>query len=149
MATSSPEPRQPGKFERLALMRQVSDLSLARRPEGHPKGFVWDEKAAKRAVHFIEGYCRHSKGEWAGQPLMLEDWQKRHVIAPIFGWKRADGTRRYRAAYIEIPRKNGKTQLAAGVGLYLLVADNEPGADVFTTATKREQALLCHNAAAA
>lgn len=86
-------------------------------------------------------FLRHSKGEWAREPLVLEPWQAFYV-ATLFGWLRADGTRRFRSSYLEVARKNGKSTLAAGLGLYLLVADGEPGAEVFTAATKREQARI-------
>src|SRR4051812_2173524 len=97
--------RQPGKYERLARARHERDLALARQPGGHPRGLWFDEDAAERVVVFIERYCRHYEGELAGQLIKLAEWQKRDIIYPLFGWKRADGTRRYRIAYIEIPRK--------------------------------------------
>ena len=62
----------------------------------------------------------------------------------LFGWKREDGTRRFRTSYLEVARKNGKSTIAAGVGLYLLVADGEPGAKVYSAATKRDQARITH-----
>ena len=64
------------------------------------------------------------------------------MVGSLFGWKRADGTRRFRVAYNEIPRKNGKSTLAAGIGLYLLIADDEPGAEIYSAATKRDQAKI-------
>jgi phage terminase large subunit-like protein len=137
--------RTPSNLERLAYERHESDLALTRQSGGHPKGFYYDESAAGHVVAWIEKYCRHHKGEWAGRPLLLEPWQK-FIVGSLFGWKRADGTRRFRKAWIEIPRKNGKTELAAAIGLYLLVGDNEPGAEVYMTATKKEQALICHEA---
>lgn len=100
--------RKVGKYERLARERHARDLALAARPEGHPRGLWFDEAAAERVVTFIEHYCRHYEGEWAGQKIKLEDWQKYDVIYPIFGWKKTDGFRRFRTAYIELGRKNGK-----------------------------------------
>jgi phage terminase large subunit-like protein len=135
-----------GKLERLAYERNERDLALTRQPGGHPRGLVFDAEAGERVVRFIEGYCRHHKGEWNGRALLLEPWQK-WLIRTLFGWRRADGTRRFRKAWIEIPRKNGKTELAAAIGLYLLIADGEAGAEVYTTATKRDQAAICHTAA--
>jgi len=102
--------------------------------------FWFDQQAADMAVAFFETFLHHSKGEWAGQPFELERWQCEDIIEPLFGWKRLDGTRQYRTAYIEVPRKNGKSTLAAGIGLYLLFADNEPGAEIYSAATDREQA---------
>jgi phage terminase large subunit-like protein len=141
--------RRIGKYERLAYERQARDIALASRPAGHPRGIYWDPAAADRPVQFIEGFCRHHKAEWAGQLLRLEEWQKAGVLRPVFGWKKADGTRRFRTAWIEIARKNGKTTKAGGVGLYLTVADGEEGAEVYCTATKEDQAgILWRDAAA-
>lgn len=140
--------RPIGKLERLAYERHERDLRLAARKSGHPKGFVFDAPAADRIVEFVEGFCCHYKGEWAGQPLLLEDVE-RFCARSIFGWKRGDGTRRFRKAWIEVAKKNFKTTFAASVGLYLLVADQEPGGEVYVTATKKEQAGICHRAARA
>lgn len=103
-------------------------------------GHWFDEQAAKRVIHFFEKYLKHSKGKWAGKPFKLLDWQKHEVIAPLFGWKRRDGTRRFRLAYIEVPKKNGKSELCSGVALYMLCADGERGAEVYTAAADRQQA---------
>ena len=111
-------------------------------------GLWFDEAAANQAVQFFETVLRHSKGEWAGQPFKLLDWQRDQVIRPVFGWKRADGTRRYRRAYVEVPKKNGKSTLCAGIALYLLTFDNEPGAEVYTAAADRDQASIVFNEAA-
>ena len=92
------------------------------------------------AVDFI-GNLRQSKGQWAGKPLALLPWQT-EAIDRIYGTMRPDGTRRYRTAYLEVPRKNGKSTLAAGIALYSLVADNEPGAEVYLAAVDRDQAAI-------
>lgn len=110
---------------------------------GHERGLYFDEDAAKVAIAFF-GLLKHWKGEWAGQPIELEPWQQ-FIIWNLFGWRRADGTRRFRTAYIEVPRKNGKTTVAAGAGIYLAFVDGEPGAEVYTAATKRDQARIAHN----
>ena len=102
----------------------------------------FDEAAADRAVRFFEICLIHTKGEWAGQPLKLSDWQAEKIIRPLFGWKRKDGTRRYRTAYIQIPRKAGKSTLSAGIALYLLFADKEPGAEIYSAAADRDQAAI-------
>ena len=105
--------------------------------------FYFDERAAAVAVRFFERLLKHVKGEWAGQPFKLLDWQKEEVIRPLFGWKRkSDGLRRYRTCYIEVPRKNGKSALASGIGLLLTFADNEPGAEVYCAAADRDQARI-------
>ena len=108
-------------------------------------GYYFDERAATVAERFFSRVLIHVKGEWAGHPFELEPWQREEVIRPLFGWKRADGARRYRIAYIEIPRKNGKSTLAAGIALFLLFADGEPGAEVYSAAADREQAGIVFN----
>ena len=107
-----------------------------------PEKFYYDETAAQTAVNFFEKLLRHTKGEWAGQPFVLDEWQKTHIIEPLFGWKKADGTRKYRTAYIEVPRKNGKSTLAAGLAALLLLVDNEPGAEVYSAAADTDQARI-------
>jgi phage terminase large subunit-like protein len=109
--------------------------------------FVFDEQAADRACEFFTRYLRHQKGELAGRPLELADWQINEIVRPLFGWKRRDGTRRYRTCYVEIPRKNGKTTIAAGIGLYLLFADGEQGAEIYSAAADREQAAIAFDLA--
>ncbi len=85
-------------------------------------------------------------GEWRGRPFVLQPWQ-RNIVSTLFGWIRPDGTRRYREAFIYVPRKNGKSELAGGLGNYLIFADGEPGAQVYCAAADREQARLVFNAA--
>ena len=105
--------------------------------------YYFDAKAADWAVEFIESGLRHVKGEKAGQPMLLDDWQKLEVIRPFFGWKRqADGSRRYRTLYLEVPRKNGKSTLIAAIGLLLLFADGEKGAEIYSAAADKEQAAI-------
>lgn len=112
---------------------------------GHERGLYFDPAAAQHAIDFFR-FLRHSKGEWAGQVVSLEPWQQA-VLWVLFGWVRADGLRRFRVAYVEEARKNGKTTIAAGIGLYLLDADGEPGAEIYTAATKRDQARIAHGEA--
>jgi len=110
--------------------------------------FYFDDRAARAAVNFFEKLLFHVKGEWAGEPFILQDWQKKEIIEPLFGWKReSDGTRKYRTAYIEIPRKNGKSTLAAGIALYLEFADGEHGAEVYSAAADKDQAKIVHELA--
>lgn len=128
------------KFARLACERHRRDLE-----SGHKRGVYFDAQAAAVAVSFF-GLLRHWKGEWGaggGQNIILEPCQQ-FWIWSIFGWKRADGTRRFRKAYLEVARKNGKTTLSAGVGLFLAFAEGEPGAEVYSAATKRDQAKISH-----
>lgn len=107
-----------------------------------PTEFHYDKAAAERAVEFFEKCLTHGKGEWAGKPFILSPWQADQIIRPLFGWKRKDGTRKYRTAFIQIPRKAGKSTLAAGIASYLLYADNEPGAEIYSAAADREQARI-------
>lgn len=111
--------------------------------------YAFDEEKANRPIEFIERFCRHSKGEWAGQPVRLELFQKAFIQA-LFGFVDRDtGLRRYREAFFLVGRKNGKSTLLAGLALYMLIADGEGGAEVYSTATKYAQARLlfdeCHN----
>ena len=111
--------------------------------------YAFDEEKANRPIEFIERFCHHSKGEWAGQPVRLELFQKAFIQA-LFGFvDRETGLRRYREAFFLVGRKNGKSTLLAGLALYMLIADGEGGAEVYSTATKYAQARLlfdeCHN----
>lgn len=104
--------------------------------------FWFDEKAADKAAEFFPKYLRLTKGEWARRPFILADWQANDIVRPLFGWKRPDGTRRYRRCYVWVPRKNGKTELAAGIGLLLLLGDAEPGAEIYSIAKDKDQASI-------
>lgn len=104
--------------------------------------YSFDAAAADKAQGFFERCLVHSKGHHARKPFILQPWQRDRVIRPFFGWKRPDGTRRYRDLWLEIPRKNGKSTLMAGFALYALLADGEPGAEVYGCAADREQAKI-------
>ena len=105
----------------------------------------YDERKADRAVRFIENLC-HTKGEWAGKPFWLLPWQEQ-LIRDIFGVVKADGTRQFKTAFVEIAKKNGKSELAAAVALYLLYADGEPSAEVYGAASDRGQASIVFDVA--
>jgi phage terminase large subunit-like protein len=111
--------------------------------------YWFDREAADVACDFFPVFCVHLEGELAGQPFDLEQWQRDDIIRPAFGWKRLDGSRRYRILYIEIPRKNGKTTLAAGIALLLTFADKEAGAQVYSAASDKDQAAIVFDAAVA
>ncbi|RJX20808.1 MAG: terminase large subunit [Ammonifex sp.] len=145
------------KWARLAVERHVRDLET-----GAERGLIFDVDRAKTAIAFF-GLLKHSKAQWAGQTIKLEPWQQ-FILWVIFGWYRDQserwvetlpdgrvqdgrGTRRFRTAYEEVARKNGKSTKAAGIGLFLMVADGEPGAEVYTAATKRDQARITHGEA--
>lgn len=105
---------------------------------------TFDKHEANRAVFFIENFCRHSKGEKANDLLILEPWQK-GIVGCITGFKKPDGTRRYREVFIFLPRKNGKSTLIAALALYFLFVDDEEGAEIYAAAADREQASLLFN----
>lgn len=108
------------------------------------EGCYFDAGAAEHVVLFFETFLTHSRNSVTakkGQPLILQEWQ-RDYLRRLFGWKRANGSRRFRVSYVEIPKKNGKTTLCAGIALYLLVADGEPAAEVFSAAAARDQAAM-------
>ncbi|TNE83295.1 MAG: terminase large subunit [Gammaproteobacteria bacterium] len=133
--------RPANKYEILAIQRHVDDLAR-QNTEAFP--YVFDDEKARRAIQFIEK-LPHVKGHWAAlrgkaANIHLEGWQ-RFIIAMLFGWVHAEtGLRKYRIAYICVPRKNGKSILAAAIGLYMLVADGEYGAEVYCGATSEKQA---------
>lgn len=110
---------------------------------GHPSGrYIFDEKRAQAPIRFIETFCKHSKGEWAGKAVKLELFQ-RAFISALFGFMdKETGLRQYREAMLYVARKNGKSTMLAGIALYMLVADCEAGAEVYSVATKRDQARL-------
>lgn len=105
-------------------------------------GYIFDEARANRPIEFIERFCKHSKGEWAGQGIRLELFQKAFIQA-LFGFVDAEtGLRQYRESFFLVGRKNGKSTLLAGLALYMLTSDGEGGAEVYSTATKYAQARL-------
>jgi phage terminase large subunit-like protein len=105
----------------------------------------YDKEKADRAVYFISN-LKHGDGEFAGQPFGLLNWQEQ-IVRDIFGVIGADGYRQFRTAYIEIPKKNGKSELAAAVALYMLIADGEQSAEVYSCAGDREQAKIVFDVA--
>lgn len=127
------------KFVQQACARQMKDLArAAAKDPTFP--FYFDEAAAGRACRFLE-QLPHVKGPRRGELLRLELWQC-FIVTTIFGWKRASGLRRFRRAYLELPRGNGKSFLLSGMGLLGLAADGEGGADIFSAATTTEQANI-------
>ena len=105
----------------------------------------YDKAKADRAVTFIEN-LKHTKGKWDGKPFWLLPWQEQ-IIRDIFGIVDKDGHRQFRTAYVEIGKKNGKSELAAAVALYLLYGDNEPAAEVYGAAADRQQASIVFDVA--
>ena len=107
----------------------------------------FDEKAAQAVVDFFSDELELIEGKCAGKPFQLEGWQQK-IVRNLFGWKRPDGTRRYREAFIFVPRKNGKTPFCAGLINYVAFCDGEPGAQIYSAAGEREQAALVFRHAA-
>ncbi|AKJ62201.1 terminase large subunit [Bacillus cereus] len=104
--------------------------------------FEYDANKANHVIEFIENFCKHSKGKWGGKPIELEIWQKAFLAASFGFVHKIDGTRKYREVLLIVARKNGKSTIASGIGLYLQVADGEPGAEIYAVATKLDQAKL-------
>jgi phage terminase large subunit-like protein len=125
-----------GELETLSVKRHLSDLENSAKT-----GYYFNKNAALKAFAFFS-LLRHSKGEFAGRPFELSDWQM-FIVWCLFGWMRSDGSRRFRYAYVEVARKNGKTTFAAAIALYMLVLDGEDGAEVYMAATTRGQARIC------
>lgn len=127
------------KWVKAACRRQLDDLERFRSDENFP--YKWDVSKAEHICRFIE-LLPHIKGIWAGEKIRLEPWQI-FILTTVFGWlRKADGYRRFRTVYVEVPRKNAKSTLVAGIALYMLTADDEPGAEVFSSATTRNQAKI-------
>lgn len=104
--------------------------------------YEYDPKKANHAIEFIENFCKHSKGKWGGKPIALEVWQKAFNAAAFGFVHKIDGTRKYREVLLVVARKNGKSTVGSGIGLYLQIADGEPGSEVYAVATKKDQAKL-------
>lgn len=123
-----------GPHVRNACRRHLDDLK-----RGHERGLFYDLEDAKRIWGYFEGVLKLSEGQFEGRPFTLHPSQA-FKLGCLFGWKRADGTRRFRRAYIEEGKGNGKSPLVGGVGLYGLTADREAGAQIYAAAARKEQA---------
>jgi phage terminase large subunit-like protein len=121
------------RYVKLACQRHLDDLQRT--------SFEWhfDPLKAARVCKFIE-LLPHIKGKWATKTIVLEPWQI-FILTVVFGWVGADANRRYRTVYIEVPRKNAKSTITSGAALYCL-CENEPGAEVYSAATKKDQAKI-------
>lgn len=104
-------------------------------------GYVFSDERAERVINFVERICVQSKGEWAGKPLELQLWQKAFISA-LFGFVDENGNRKFRESLLLVGRKNGKSTLLAALCLYAMIADSEPGAEIYCMATKKAQAEL-------
>ncbi len=109
--------------------------------------YYFDERTANLVVKYIEDNVKHVKGDKAGEPFILEDWQKNDIIKPLFGWKHKDtGLRKYTSAYIEIPKKSGKSFLAASIACVFIDIEREGGSEIVGVAWGRKQAGLVFEA---
>lgn len=140
-STKRSAPLPPHRDPRFAEVPRGLTIPAAVFDKLEAAGCYFDATAADRSVLFFDTYLVHTKGEWAGESLRLELWQEYHT-RNIFGWKRPDGTRVFRTVYFEIPRKNGKSTWIAGIGLLLLSADREEGAEIYSAANDRDQAAI-------
>jgi phage terminase large subunit-like protein len=122
------------EYVKKAVERHVNDLQIA-----EEKGWFFDEDSAQFVIDFVS-FLRHTKGSFAKKRFNLQPWQA-FIFWVIFGWKNKEtGFRRFKKAYIEVSRKNGKSEIGAALGIYMLIADGEYGAEVYAAATKRDQA---------
>ncbi|MGX5485224.1 terminase large subunit [Bacillus cereus] len=121
---------------RRVYKKLVTDLSSTRTE------WEYSSNRANHTIEFIENFCKHSKGKWGGKPIELELWQKAFIAASFGFVHKIDGTRKYREVLLVVARKNGKSTVGSGIGLYLQIADGEPGSEVYAVATKKDQAKL-------
>lgn len=136
------------EYVKLAVKRHLTDLK-----DAHKRGLFFSEEKANHAIMFIS-MMKHTKGDWKGKPFNMQPFQA-FIIGSIFGWLRKEVIngeekifRRFKLAYNEVARKNGKTELAGGIGNYMFIADGEGASEVYTAATKKPQAALCLSSAA-
>ena len=143
-------PKKVNKKIKIIYQKLVDDIvhpktisffnELTEEEETHT--YVFDERKASRPIEFIEKFCKHSKGKWAGKPVSLELWQKAFIQA-LYGFvDQETGLRKYQKSILFVARKNGKSTLASGLGLYMLTSAGEGGAEIYSIATKKEQAKI-------
>jgi phage terminase large subunit-like protein len=126
------------KWTKAACQRQLDDLERA---AGGEWLYEFSTQRAEHVCRFVE-LLPHIKGRWAGQAIVLQPWQI-FILTTVFGWLvRGTPYRRFRTVYIEVPRKNAKSTLSSAIALYMLTADREPGAEIYSTATTRDQARI-------
>jgi len=107
----------------------------------NPGEYFYSSKRANHIIEFFENYCHHSKGKSGGQKVVLELWEKA-MLATVFGFIDINGLRKYHESLLIVGKKNGKSLIASGVGLYMLVGDGEQGPEVYATATKKDQSKI-------
>src|SRR5699024_4651310 len=130
-----------GKSVTNACKRHLNDL---KRSYGEFP-YRFDQKRAEHIFRFFEKFTKHSKGEWSGQSIKLESWQK-FIVGSLFGWvHKSDERRRFTLSYTQISRKQGKSLLSSAISLYMFLIDNEPGAECYTASIKRDTAKIVWN----
>ena len=134
-----------GKINAGVAIRSIYDR-LVKESKRSAK-WVYRPELGLYVIAFIEKFCKHSKGKWAGAPLLLEPFQKAAIMAAFSFVSKKTGKRRFRKVLLLVARKNGKSTLAAAIMLYLLIADGEGGAEIYSIATKRDQAKIVFNEA--
>ena len=143
-------PKRVGNKVKTIYKRLVEDISKEKEVsflnkatgEVEKHTYIFDEKKARQPIGFIETYCKQSKGKWNGKPLKLQLFQKAFIEA-LFGFVDKDtGLRKYRKAIFFVARKNGKSVLASAISIFMLMKDNEGGAEVYSVATKRDQSKI-------
>ncbi|NIA00102.1 terminase large subunit, partial [Massilia sp. CCM 8734] len=128
--------RVAGPDVRAQCARHLADLA-----EGAKRGLVWNLAESNKAQRFYRNVLKLNGGDFEGVPFELLPWQK-FVVGSLFGWHGDDGYRRFRVAYVETAKGSGKSPLAAGIGMKGLVADGEPRAEIYSAATKKDQAMI-------
>ena len=128
--------RIAGPHVRGQCARHLRDIE-----DGHKRGLVWNVEESEKAQGFYADVLKLNGGDFEGKPFELLPWQK-FVVGSLFGWQGADGYRRFRVAYVETAKGSGTSPLAAGICMKGLVADNEPRAEVYSAATKKDQAMI-------
>ncbi|MCD8013315.1 MAG: terminase large subunit [Lachnospiraceae bacterium] len=132
------------------MMDEMRPVNYPKLKDYKPSRFMlptshYEKKKGDKAVNFIEQLC-HTKSKWAGKRFWLLPWQEQ-IVRDVFGIVKADGTRQFRTAFVEIPKKNGKSELAAAIALYLLYADGEASPEVYGAASDRQQASIVFDVA--
>ncbi len=128
--------RIAGPHVRAQCARHLRDLK-----DGVKRGLVWNLDESKKAQRFYSNVLKLNGGDFEGVPFVLLPWQQ-FVVGSLFGWQGVDGYRRFRVAYVETAKGSGKSPLAAGIGMKGLVADSEPRAEIYSAATKKDQAMI-------
>lgn len=128
--------RIAGPHVRAQCARHLRDLK-----DGAKRGLVWNLEESNKAQRFYSNVLKLNGGDFEGVPFVLLPWQQ-FVVGSLFGWHGADGYRRFRVAYVETAKGSGKSPLAAGIGMKGLVADAEPRAEIYSAATKKDQAMI-------